>query len=559
MRSARSAELLDGELLGHGALVLVGVVVGTATAFAGKLDEISHGVLLCSKIRAKNSRQKSALGTACCRSKNRGANVPNCRLTSTDSLPWRRISEFELVLLQFIVDIELVSRARALRFLLAVSVVLIAKISAPIAQAPIAQAQSSSHTWESYTLFLSTLREFAAPLSVETPTTFDVEHIPPRTALVFLGAEQTLPARLLVQHLAQGGRIVVFDEHLDENELFKAFHIDVLPIPVDAAPLMLRGDARLAIAESSSNHPLTVAASRLVTNRARVLYHSELDAIYRIGQHPFVFSGAVGNGRLIAIADASLVIDNMLEFEGNRQFARNLAGFLRDGADRILVIAPGARVLGADPAPVGMRGRLREALARLARMDAPPAALMVVTVVLCLLLALMFFGVVPSRSPYTSTHMVDPAPSPMGASGELAEAADDVRVDVARALFLEAWERDRKGTPKPSVLRIVAVESGRRNSREGIQGFGSARSRESFTPALPSEVANDAIEKWKRNKPQDRHSFLRWMDEGVGFLSRATSARRKPGVVVVPVGAGSHAETIRAHYLAVEARKTMFR
>src|SRR5262249_54877572 len=51
-----------------------------------------------------------------------------------------------------------------------------------------------------------------------------------------------------------------------------------------------------------------------------------------------VVEGRVGRGQLVAIADPSVLINNMLEIEGNRAFARELiATTCKPGRDRILL------------------------------------------------------------------------------------------------------------------------------------------------------------------------------------------------------------------------------
>ena len=93
----------------------------------------------------------------------------------------------------------------------------------------------------------------------------------------------------------------------------------------------LRGNRNVLIATPSVRHPLALDVLALVTNHPQVLHHDALEAIFSLSTtraSAVVLAGAVGQGRLVAIGDSSVLINNMLEFSGNRAFARNLVRYL---------------------------------------------------------------------------------------------------------------------------------------------------------------------------------------------------------------------------------------
>jgi hypothetical protein len=95
---------------------------------------------------------------------------------------------------------------------------------------------------------------------------------------------------------------------------------------------MLRGNPALAIAEPASAHPAVRDVGRVVTNHATGLEHPALSPvlIVRGEGEPDVLlgvAGAVGQGRLLAIGDASLGINAMMRYPGNRSLCGSLVRY----------------------------------------------------------------------------------------------------------------------------------------------------------------------------------------------------------------------------------------
>ena len=98
---------------------------------------------------------------------------------------------------------------------------------------------------------------------------------------------------------------------------------------------MLRGNPALAIAEPASAHPAVRDVARVVTNHATGLEHPALSPVLvvRGDGEPDVLlavAGAVGQGRLLAVGDASVVINAMLRYPGNRALCASLVRYVTE-------------------------------------------------------------------------------------------------------------------------------------------------------------------------------------------------------------------------------------
>jgi hypothetical protein len=106
-------------------------------------------------------------------------------------------------------------------------------------------------------------------------------------------------------------------------------------------------------AAASGAHPLNRDAANITTNHPAILTSLGFTrAIYRFGNGETVVSaGDLGSGKLVAIADPSILINRMLQFENNFQFARNLIRYLKDGGSRRMIVVTGDFRFTGEPPP----------------------------------------------------------------------------------------------------------------------------------------------------------------------------------------------------------------
>lgn len=246
-----------------------------------------------------------------------------------------------------------------------------------------------------------------------TPDDVDLGALDPATdALLILYPTRALPASL-GGYMAEGGRVAIADDFGASAEFLQTLDIT----RADFRQAGLRGNPQLPVATPGAAHPLTEGVRAVVSNHPVVLSHPSLDPVLRFRSgaggassgadtSSLVLAGGVGSGRgrLVALGDPSVLINNMMQFRGNRRFASNLLGFLVEGAEerRVIVVRGDAVLHGRVGTPNADRpmARAREALESAASADLPPSVLRVATACFVLIGLIFLASTLPRRSPY---------------------------------------------------------------------------------------------------------------------------------------------------------------
>jgi hypothetical protein len=170
----------------------------------------------------------------------------------------------------------------------------------------------------------------------ERTVTLSLRNLKREDALLIVHPERTLDVDELAAFMRAGGRIILFDDYGTGDELLARFGIRRVPLGSRPAE-MLRGNPSFAIAEPASGHAAVRDVAHVVTNHATGLDHPGLSKLLVIrGAHAegpdepdvmLALAGAVGQGRLIAVGDASIGINSMLRFPGNRAFCTALVRY----------------------------------------------------------------------------------------------------------------------------------------------------------------------------------------------------------------------------------------
>jgi hypothetical protein len=128
-----------------------------------------------------------------------------------------------------------------------------------------------------------------------------------------------------------GGRVLLLDDYGTGDELLALFHTRRRPLPAHPSE-MLRGNPALAIAEPGVEHPAVFGVSHVVTNHATGLENPALSPILVVhgaaeDDVVLAVAGTVGKGRLLAVGDASIIMNSMLRYPGNRALALDLVRY----------------------------------------------------------------------------------------------------------------------------------------------------------------------------------------------------------------------------------------
>lgn len=182
-------------------------------------------------------------------------------------------------------------------------------------------------------------------LQVEAVSSLDWADLGPDDILFVLYPEGRLDPVPVTGFIRNGGQVLIADDFGDSTEVLgrlgmlrqqrlgtdaEFYYLDLEHTPM-AVPVM-------------PDHPLAEDVSELVTNVPGVLVQvSGADVVFQFGpEEAVVATGTLGRGRFVVISDPSVLINRMLQFEGNLRFTINLLRYLSHGDEaRRLVLLVG--------------------------------------------------------------------------------------------------------------------------------------------------------------------------------------------------------------------------
>jgi hypothetical protein len=248
------------------------------------------------------------------------------------------------------------------------------------------------------------LIELARELTVDlhAPEKIDMAEVRAGDGILVVYPLRPPPASQLIAFVSAGGRLGIADDFGAGGALLADLGVSRSDAPPRTAR-RLRGNLNLLIATATDPHPLNVGVTTLVTNHPAVLRHPALHAVFGFdhGKSAVALAGVVGAGRVVALGDPSVLINNMLAFRDNRRFAQNLMRYLSQGG-KLWLAAPGCEIIGIYRPHVGSDSieRIRQGLERLARLALPESALRLTSLFIAALLLLAAATAVPRRSSY---------------------------------------------------------------------------------------------------------------------------------------------------------------
>lgn len=196
--------------------------------------------------------------------------------------------------------------------------------------------EATSSDWDGLTDFVELAKQEAGAGNVELSGSLDYGKLSPQDAVILLHPETTLDLESLSRFLREGGRVVMFDDFGSGDELLRHFQIERVALPAHP-PLELRHNAALAIAEPAT-HQTVEGVTRVVLNHASGVQHKDLSPLLFVRGGPgepektyVALAGAVEKGHLLVVGDASVPINAMLRFPGNKTFTRNVLHYAFTG------------------------------------------------------------------------------------------------------------------------------------------------------------------------------------------------------------------------------------
>jgi len=170
--------------------------------------------------------------------------------------------------------------------------------------------------------------------------------------------------------LRGGGRALIADDFGRADEALARLGILRHPWHPGSAPSYLDNPNLPYARPLEDGHPLTVGVTELVTNHPSAFtVDSAVDPVFGYGKgEAVVVAGSLGNGRFVALSDPSVLINDMLAFDGNLAFAANLLRYLAPSRPARVFVVTGDAVMTGQPRDVADSGQppsFNEAIAQI--------------------------------------------------------------------------------------------------------------------------------------------------------------------------------------------------
>jgi len=209
---------------------------------------------------------------------------------------------------------------------------------------------------------LSALVSVAASggVTVEARSRLEWSDLRASDVLFFLYPTSRVDPGNLKSFLRGGGRALIADDFGRADEALAKLGILRHPWHPGATPSYLDNPNLPYARPLADGHALTVGVTELVTNHPsafKVDSGADVDAVFGYGNgEAVVAAGSFGAGRFVALSDPSVLINDMLAFDGNLAFAANLLQFLAPNRPARIFVVTGDSVMVGQPREAGDSG-----------------------------------------------------------------------------------------------------------------------------------------------------------------------------------------------------------
>lgn len=430
------------------------------------------------------------------------------------------------------------------RRLLAAMVVGAALCATPSASASSLDLEGTD--WEGLADLVALARSETANDRVFTPRRLDLEELGPEDAILIVHPQTDLDAGEIESFVGAGGRVALLDDYGSGEELLSHFGIRRVPLPSNPAR-MLRANPSFALAESpepSRSLPDAFGdlreAGPVVTNHATGLGGTGLPPLLVVhGKSEadvlLAVSGVFGKGRFLAVGDASVAMNAMLHYPGNRAFAIAVVRYLSSestaspGRGRLYVLANDATLTGEFGTPSAVPKPLRAAavdtLDMLKQGLAPKATYLVAVGVG---LGIILWASSRAGRTYKASlpRFVRPIPvaAQGGFAGEMASlltsSPQHALVELRHALEEQIAIRLRLDRPTPDRELVARVRA------RGMLGQSDADDLDRLLAKLRQDGTESRLPRWTRLKRFNRAEIAALLDDSRRLLAAMGRERR---------------------------------
>jgi len=224
----------------------------------------------------------------------------------------------------------------------AAAAVLLALVICGVKPAAAAAFDYNDTSWEGCSEFLGLARQRLGAQRTLLVPTVEFGELRPGDGILILHPTVSLHMEALNDFMLSGGRVAILDDFGAAGPFLEHFGIRRSNPPLRPEHT-LRGNPNLAWAVPSntnaeptgdSPHGLVVGLSRLLTNHPSTITNPGLTPVLEIratdgSAYPLAVSGVIGQrGRLFVMGDPSVLINEMLRYPENRQFAERVVDYL---------------------------------------------------------------------------------------------------------------------------------------------------------------------------------------------------------------------------------------
>jgi hypothetical protein len=218
--------------------------------------------------------------------------------------------------------------------------------------------------WDGYGEFETMLRNSQSAREVVAHGRLPYAELKPEDTVFLIAPDRSLDVASLGRFLKEGGRVVLLDDFGTGDELLRYFGMKRVPLTSKGS------QGEFPLAEPVSAHPTTSDLATVHLNHASAIEHHDLSSILVVHREDrdavVAVAGAVKNGRFFVVSDASVVINEMMQFTGNKTFAKNLIDYAMDDDvwgkrhGRAFVVSGEFEQVGAYGEAPGLRAELQE-------------------------------------------------------------------------------------------------------------------------------------------------------------------------------------------------------
>lgn len=188
----------------------------------------------------------------------------------------------------------------------------------------------------------------AAGCTLTATETLDWSTLGPRDAVWFVYPRSVVDGGALRRYLEAGGRALIADDFGAADAALAALEIRRLRGEL-AGVDRYDDNPALPVARQTMTTELSVGVPTLVANHP-AFFSAATPATYAFAAGAaLVVEGRLGKGYFVALADPSVLINNMLELEGNLGFARALVRRTCKPGDRVLLVTHSFVARGEPP------------------------------------------------------------------------------------------------------------------------------------------------------------------------------------------------------------------